>query len=108
MKRHITGHCDNGIILEGQRVFLQLDNVALAAAMLFGLMYALNLDYPKELKYTFNVLQKIVMKLEVTTMYKNASSAKTDFMMTFERFFFQLHCCEFCYCVIISVFLCNQ
>ncbi|KAL7870390.1 hypothetical protein SRHO_G00078870 [Serrasalmus rhombeus] len=40
-----------GIVLEGQVVLQELDNVALAAAMLFGLMFALNLDYPPELSY---------------------------------------------------------
>ncbi|KAL7831129.1 hypothetical protein SRHO_G00306310 [Serrasalmus rhombeus] len=39
-----------GIVLEGQVVLQELDNVALAAAMLFGLMFALNLDYPPELR----------------------------------------------------------
>lgn len=63
VKRHIADHSDIGIILEGQQVLQEIDNVALAAAMLFGLIYALNLDYPKELKYTFEVLQKVVMEL---------------------------------------------
>uniref|UniRef100_A0A3B3SAE6 Uncharacterized protein n=1 Tax=Paramormyrops kingsleyae TaxID=1676925 RepID=A0A3B3SAE6_9TELE len=55
---------DIGIVLEGQKVLQGLDNFALAVAMLFGLMYALNLNYPPEMKYTFEVLQKIVMELE--------------------------------------------
>lgn len=46
---------DIGIVLEGQRVWQDLDNYTLAAAMLFGLMYTLNLTYPLE-KYTFEVL----------------------------------------------------
>uniref|UniRef100_A0A1A8DTM9 Si:ch211-193k19.2 n=2 Tax=Nothobranchius kadleci TaxID=1051664 RepID=A0A1A8DTM9_NOTKA len=44
---------DIGIILEGISVLQDLENVALAAAMLFGLMYALNLNYPVDLRYTF-------------------------------------------------------
>ncbi|KAK3517983.1 hypothetical protein QTP70_029094, partial [Hemibagrus guttatus] len=51
-----------GIVLEG--LLQDLDNVALATAMLFGLMYALNLNFPSELKYIFEVLQKVVMELE--------------------------------------------
>lgn len=43
---------DIRIVLEGQRVWQDLDNYTLAAAMLFGLMYTLNLTYPLE-KYTF-------------------------------------------------------
>jgi len=44
---------DIGIIVEGQQVVEGLNNVALAVAILFGLIYALNLNYPDELKYTF-------------------------------------------------------
>ncbi|KAL7883324.1 hypothetical protein SRHO_G00009820 [Serrasalmus rhombeus] len=65
-----------GIVLEGQVVLQELDNVALAAAMLFGLMFALNLDYPPELRYTFEVLQKIVMELEGSTLSKKAQVLK--------------------------------
>ena len=62
----------NRIVLVGQVMLQELDNVALATAMLFGLMYALNLDYPPELKYRFEVLQKVVMELEGTTLSKKA------------------------------------
>ncbi len=63
---------DIGIILEGQNILQGLDNFALATAMLFGLMYALNLNYPPEMKSTFEVLQKIVMELEGSTLSKKA------------------------------------
>ncbi|KAI2647127.1 Transcriptional regulator MraZ [Labeo rohita] len=63
---------DFGIVLEGQKVLQGLDNFALAMAMLFGLMYALNLNYPPEMKHTFEVLQKIVMELEGCTLSKKA------------------------------------
>ncbi|KAL7849999.1 hypothetical protein SRHO_G00193480 [Serrasalmus rhombeus] len=67
---------DIGIVLEGQVVLQELDNVALATAMLFGLMYALNPSYPPELKYTFEVLLKVVMELEGTTLSKKAQALK--------------------------------
>uniref|UniRef100_A0AAX7SGW4 Uncharacterized protein n=1 Tax=Astatotilapia calliptera TaxID=8154 RepID=A0AAX7SGW4_ASTCA len=63
---------DIGIVLEGQRVLQDLDNCALAAAMLFGLMYTLNLTYPPELMYTFEVFQKLVMELEGNSLSKKA------------------------------------
>lgn len=59
---------DIGIVLEGQKVLQGLDNFALATAMLFGLMYALNLNYPPEMKFTFEVLQKMVVELEGCTL----------------------------------------
>ncbi|KAF1384391.1 hypothetical protein PFLUV_G00119650 [Perca fluviatilis] len=66
---------DIGIVLEGQVVLHDLDNVALAAAMLFGLMYALNLNYPPELN-SFEVLQKVVMELDGNTLSKKAQALK--------------------------------
>ena len=57
-----------GIVLEGQVVLQALDNFALAA-MFFGLMCALNLNYLLELRYTFQVLQKVVMELEATSFF---------------------------------------
>ncbi|KAL1252641.1 hypothetical protein QQF64_017334 [Cirrhinus molitorella] len=49
---------DIGIVLEGVEVLSGLGNVALAKAMLLGLIYSLNPTYPHELRYTFEVLQK--------------------------------------------------
>uniref|UniRef100_A0A3B3H3E1 Uncharacterized protein n=1 Tax=Oryzias latipes TaxID=8090 RepID=A0A3B3H3E1_ORYLA len=54
---------DIGVVLEGIMVLQNLENVAMAVAMLFGLMYALNLSYPQNLRYMFEVLQKIIMEL---------------------------------------------
>lgn len=67
---------DIGIVLEGQMVLRDMDNVAFGAAMLFGLMYALNLNYPADLKYTFEVLQKVVMELDSGTLSKKAQVLK--------------------------------
>ncbi|XP_039460497.1 uncharacterized protein LOC120435277 [Oreochromis aureus] len=49
---------DIGIVLEGQRVWQDLDNYTLAAAVLFGLMYTLNLTYPLE-----NVDRTLLLRL---------------------------------------------
>lgn len=67
---------DIGIVLEGQMVLRDMDNVAFGAAMLFGLMYALNLNYPADLKYTFEVLQKVVMELDSGTLSEKAQVLK--------------------------------
>ncbi|KAG7220227.1 hypothetical protein INR49_018362 [Caranx melampygus] len=55
---------DTGIITEGVEVLHELTSVASACALLLGLNYALNLAYPKPLRFTFEVLQKVVMQLD--------------------------------------------
>jgi hypothetical protein len=55
---------DIGIVIEGVKVLHGLTSVASACALLLGLLYALNLAYPKPLHFTFEVLQKIIMHLE--------------------------------------------
>lgn len=65
---------DVGIVLESHIVMQDLDSVPRAAAMLFGLIYSLNLNHPAELKYTFEVLQKVVMELEGNALSKQNPS----------------------------------
>ncbi|KAJ4947587.1 hypothetical protein JOQ06_009622 [Pogonophryne albipinna] len=55
---------DIGIIIEGVEVLNELPSVASACALLLGLLYALNIAYPKPLHFTFEVLQKIIMQLD--------------------------------------------
>ncbi|XP_036449570.1 uncharacterized protein LOC118823835 [Colossoma macropomum] len=52
------------IVLEGDIVLNEGPNLADAFLMMFGLMYALHLDYPKELTHTFNFIQKVLMGLD--------------------------------------------
>lgn len=55
---------DVGILVEGCSVLQDLRDVANGFAALFGLIYCLNLSYPKDLRYTFEFLQKVVMGLD--------------------------------------------
>ncbi|KAI9541108.1 hypothetical protein NQZ68_034213 [Dissostichus eleginoides] len=55
---------DIGIILEGQEVVNKLASVANAVAILLGFLYALNLEYSKTLKLTFEYIQKVFMELD--------------------------------------------
>ncbi|XP_051804189.1 uncharacterized protein LOC127534019 isoform X2 [Acanthochromis polyacanthus] len=59
---------DVGIIIEGVNVLDELGNIANAVIILLGLMYSLNLSYPTNLKYTFEVLQKLVMELDANKL----------------------------------------
>ncbi|XP_073787711.1 uncharacterized protein [Danio rerio] len=51
------------IILEEAIVLQDIPDLPAAFAYLFGFLYALNMEYPKELKYTFEVIQKVFMDL---------------------------------------------
>ncbi|XP_030008984.1 uncharacterized protein LOC115432239 [Sphaeramia orbicularis] len=55
---------DVGIIIEGVEVLQDLGDVANGCAVLLGLIYCLNLSYPKDLRYTFEFLQKVLMELD--------------------------------------------
>ncbi|KAK9521323.1 hypothetical protein VZT92_002128 [Zoarces viviparus] len=52
---------DVAVVLEEHVILKEQKDVARAFAMLMGLLYSLNIDYPKGLKYTFEVIQKVVM-----------------------------------------------
>uniref|UniRef100_A0A3B4C433 Uncharacterized protein n=1 Tax=Pygocentrus nattereri TaxID=42514 RepID=A0A3B4C433_PYGNA len=68
---------DVGVILEGVVVLRDLENVALAAAMLFGVFYILNMRYPSKLHYTLEVIQKIIVELDAADLSRKAQSLKT-------------------------------
>ena len=54
---------DVALVLEEEIVLHDLKDVPNAFALLIGLLYALNIDYPKDLKYTFEVIQKVIMNI---------------------------------------------
>ncbi|KAK3525828.1 hypothetical protein QTP70_010506 [Hemibagrus guttatus] len=52
-----------GIIVEGTLVMEVIPDFPTAFMVLFGLLYALNIEYPKGLKYTFEAVQNIFVGL---------------------------------------------
>jgi hypothetical protein len=54
---------DISIVLEGL-VVLKAKNVCNAIALLFALIYCVDLTYPKKHKYFFETIQKILMGLD--------------------------------------------
>lgn len=54
---------DVALVLEEEVVLHNLKDVPNAFSVLMVLLYALNITYPKEVKYTFEVLQKVLMKI---------------------------------------------
>jgi len=67
---------DIGVLIEGVEVFSGLGDTAIACALLFGLIYSLNLSYPPELKCTFEVLQQILLKLDGQRLSSKAQFLK--------------------------------
>ncbi|KAI5086908.1 hypothetical protein C0J45_23868, partial [Silurus meridionalis] len=64
------GVLTNPIILKEVIVLQDIPDLPETFAYLFGLLYALNMEYPKELKYTFEFIQKIFMDLDGTCSAK--------------------------------------
>lgn len=71
---------DIGVLIEGVEVLTGLGSIAIACALLFGLIYCLNLSYPPELKCTFEVLQKILMNLDGQRLSSKAQFLKNKLM----------------------------
>lgn len=61
-----TPPADVGIVIKGVEVLHDLGDVA--STLLMGVIYALNLSYPKELKAFFEVLQKLLLQLDVRSL----------------------------------------
>ena len=67
---------DVGVVLEGVEVLHNLESISHACVMLYGLIYALNLSYPKSLKNTFEAYQKILMDLESSKLSPKVQALK--------------------------------
>nr|XP_033959699.1 uncharacterized protein LOC117461840 isoform X3 [Pseudochaenichthys georgianus] len=77
---------DVEIVIEGVEVQNDLQNIANALAILFGLTYALDLSYPKNLRCSFEVLQKILMEMEVRHLSTKAQVLKNKLNELFEHY----------------------
>lgn len=51
------------VVLEGNIVMDEIPTTSQALCLLFGLIYALHLDYPKGMKNTFEFIQKVLLNL---------------------------------------------
>ena len=54
---------DVAVVLENEILLHEIHDLSKAMSLLMGLLYVLNIDYPKELRYTFEVIQKILMNI---------------------------------------------
>lgn len=53
---------DIGIYVEGEVILDNIGSVAQACAMMLGVIYVLNMAYPKELKYSYEFIKKVLLK----------------------------------------------
>lgn len=68
------------IVLEGSKVLSKCENTAKACSLLMGLIYALNLQYPSKLKYTFEVFQKPFLELDGLKLSPKVQSLKNKLL----------------------------
>lgn len=69
------------IVLEEAIVLTDLPDLPTAFAYLFGLLYALNMEFPKEDRYTFEAIQHIFMELS-TSCSQRVRSLKTKLLLS--------------------------
>ena len=67
------------VVLEGNRV-IELHTLAEAFILLYALIYALDLSYPKDLANTFDFTQKVLMGLDDQKLRPRVLSLKNDLL----------------------------
>uniref|UniRef100_A0A8C9ZMY9 Uncharacterized protein n=1 Tax=Sander lucioperca TaxID=283035 RepID=A0A8C9ZMY9_SANLU len=60
----IGAHDDIGIYVEGVIILDNIGSVAQACTMMLVVMYVLNMAYPKELKYFYEFIQKVLLQMD--------------------------------------------
>lgn len=68
------------VVLEGQEI-VTLANFPEAFLVMFGLLYALHISYPKKLKLTFEFVQKIILGLEDGKLSPRLQTLKNNMEM---------------------------
>ena len=69
-----------GICIEGAEVLAGIPSFTQACTLLMGLIYGLNLSYPKQLKYTFEVFQKLFLELSSLKTSPKVVTLKTKLL----------------------------
>lgn len=69
---------DVGIVIKGIKVLNKLGSVIMGFIMLLGLIYALDVSFPENLRYTFVVFQKIMVNLDGLKVNAKIQQLKTE------------------------------
>ena len=68
------------VILEGDLVLDDLSSYPEAFCLLFGLVYALHLDYPRSMRYSFEFIQKILLDIGQNKLSPKMQTLKNALM----------------------------
>ena len=71
---------DVSIVIEGNQVMEGCGTRTKEFVLLLGLIYALNLEYPKQLKNTFEAFKKLFLELDGEKLLKKVHSLKNKLM----------------------------
>lgn len=71
---HHEPPADIGVVIEGVKVLNELPSFTSACALLLGMIYIINLVYPKPLRFTFEVFQKVLLQLDQHKMSPKVQS----------------------------------
>lgn len=59
------GHYDDiGLFVDGAIILDNIGSAAQACAVMLGVIYALNLAYPKDLRHYYEFIQKLLMQMD--------------------------------------------
>lgn len=86
---------DIGVLIKGVDFLINLKSTGITCALLFGLIYCLNLSYPPELKCTFEVIQKHFLNLDGQRFSSKAKFLKKLTSRVNNAYFFPF--CWFCF-----------
>ena len=67
-------------MIEDVEVVSGIGTIARACSLLLGLTYALNLSYPKAVKYTFEVFQKVFLELDSSKLSAKVQGLKAKLL----------------------------
>lgn len=69
---------DVSIVIEGNTVMEECGSRTKACVLLMGLIYALNLEYPQQLKNTFDAFQKLFLELDTGNYWRRSTASKVS------------------------------